>query len=410
MWLIRLAWVRRTAAFSLPAIHSSRLKQHADPHAHFALRFFLAAPFALADGGADFLSLQNRYTELFQDNQNAVVRVKAAYEATSPTEMSQVVIGTGFFISREGHVLTNASVVLNPDRIWVVHKGVEYAARMIGFDKATNLALLKVVTLPKNFFFIQISDNPTLPAPGTMLLRIGCPLELSPSPSYGMVSGVESRYGQHIFPCSLVRTNIPANPGDGGSPFLDLNGRLVGIQVGSISEAASTYILPVRAVMRVRDDLLFSGKVTDGWIGFEVALDTTVADGERVLIRKVIAGTPAEQAGMHAGDQIVQVGLYPVEDLDDLRNALFYTRVDEYVPVKLLRDGRSVEFNVRIAQRPVDADADASLVQPQSEPKPLLLPMPPKAAVPQQPVPQAPLHGPAQQNLPPTPAQAAPVR
>jgi S1-C subfamily serine protease len=310
------------------------------------------------------MALQKRLVEIYQENQNAVVRVKAAYESNNPADPSQIVVGTGFFISREGHVLTNASTVLNPDRIWVVFGGVEYAAKMIGYDKATNLALLKVITLPKNFAFIQIGDNPTLPPPGTMLLRIGSPLELAPSPSFGMVSGVESRFGQHVFPCVLIRTNIPAYPGDGGSPLIDLSGRLVGIQVGSLSEVGSTYILPARAALRVRDDLLFSGKVQDGWVGFDVMVDTSVAEGTRVLIRSAIAGTPAEQAGMRANDQIVQVGLYPIQDLDDLRNALFYSRVGEYVPIKLLRDGRMMEFNIRIATRPDDDGGDASLVQP----------------------------------------------
>ena len=339
----------------------------------------MTASLSEADGVAGFFALQDRLTELFQENSNAVVRVKAAYESDNPSEMSQVIVGTGFFISREGHVITNASVVMNPDRVWIVYKGIEYAARVIGVDKATNLSILKVATLPKNLKFIQIGDSSLLPLPGTILLRIGCPLELDPSPSFGMVTGVESRFGQHVFPCSLIRTNIPASPGDGGSPMLDLNGRLVGIQVGSLAEAASTYILPVRAVMRVRDDLLFSGKVSDGWIGFEVSLDTTVADGQRVLVRKAISGTPAEQVGMKPGDQIVRVGIYDVGDLDDLRNALFYARVGEYVPVRVLREGKAIEFTVRIAERPADADSDTGLVQSQNTPKPVpVLPDPGK--------------------------------
>ena len=363
-------------------------------------------PFALADGNGDFLALQNRFTELYQDNKDAIVRVKAAYESNNPGEMSQIVIGTGFFISREGHVMTNASAVLNPDRVWVVYKGVEYAARMIGVDKATNLALLKVATLPADFKFIQIGDNPVLPSPGTLLLRIGCPLELAPSPSYGMVSGVESRFGQHVFPCGLVRTTIPANPGDGGSPLLDLNGRLVGVQVGSLSEATSTYIMPVRAVMRVRDDLLFSGKVSQGWIGFEVMLDSTVANGQRVMVRNAIPGTPADEVGMKGGDQIVQIGIYQIDNLDDLRNALFYARVGEYVPIKVLREGKSVDFTVRIAERPKDADADIGLVQPQNEPKPIQLP--PKPA-PSQP-PSISMPAPSPSLSAPPPVHGAPAR
>jgi S1-C subfamily serine protease len=275
-------------------------------------------------------------------------------------------VGTGFFISREGHVLTNASAVINNDRVWVVYRDVEYAAKMIGYDRSTNLALLKLLTLPDSFPFIQIGDSPSLPPIGTSLLRIACPMDLAPSPATGLVSGQESRFGQHIFPCVLIRTSIPAGPGESGGAYLDLNGRLVGIQVGSLTELSSTYILPARAIMRVRDDLLFYGKVTDGWIGFDVRVETSVSEGKRILIRKVVDGTPAREAGIQAGDQLLQVGIYQVQDLDDLRNAMFYTRVGEYVPVRLRRNGVTLELSVRIAERPADADMEA---EPQQEPE-----------------------------------------
>ncbi|MBN1404369.1 MAG: trypsin-like peptidase domain-containing protein [Opitutales bacterium] len=312
--------------------------------------------------------MQRRVTELFRDNHDAVVKVKAAYQPRNPTELPQVIIGTGFFISREGHVLTNASAVMNNDRVWIVYGGVDYSAKMVGVDRSTNLALLKIITPPQDFPFIQISDDPTLPAPGTMLLRIACPMDLSPSPALGMISGQESRFGQHVFPCILLRTNIPAGPGESGGAYLDLNGRLVGIQVGSLTEINSSYILPARAVMRVRDDLLFYGQVASGWIGFDVTLDTSVAEGARVVINNVIEGTPAQQAGIQIGDQIMQVGIYAVKDLDDLRNALFYTRVGEYIPVKLSRKGQALELTVRIAERPPEADETEAMLPVPEEP------------------------------------------
>jgi serine protease Do len=275
--------------------------------------------------------------------------------------------------SKSDFLSVNASVVLDPDRIWVVHDGVDYAARMIGYDKATNIALLKCLTLPRDFTFIPIGDNAALPAPGTLLLRISSPLELSPSPSFGMITGQESRFGAHVFPCQLLRTSIPAGPGEGGAPVLDLSGRLVGVQVGALADIGSTYILPSRAAMRVRDDLLFSGRVSEGWIGFDLGQDSSVAEGTRVVIRNVIDGTPAKAAGMQAGDQIVQVGIYPVHDLDQLRNALFYTRVGEYVGVKIRRGPDTLEMNVRMALRPADerpAAPGQTLGQPEAQPAP----------------------------------------
>lgn len=314
---------------------------------------------------SDTLALQKRVVELFKEHRGAIVRVKAAYDSNAPTDTAQVIIGTGFFISREGHVLTNASVVLNPDRVWVVHEGVDYAAETIGVDPGTNMALLKLVTLPKRFNFLPLTDEPELPEAGTFLLRIGAPLELSPSPSFGMVSGVESRFGQHFFPCAHIRTTIPAGPGDGGAPYLDMNGRLVGIQVGSLTDINSTYLIPARAALRIRDDLLFSGKVTYGWIGFEVMEESSSATGAtKIILRLVMPDTPAEQAGIMPGDELLSVGGYQIRRVEDLRNAMFYARVGEYIGIRVRRDGEEQELTVRLASRP------ALEAQKQQEPPP----------------------------------------
>ncbi len=300
----------------------------------------------------DFLALQKRVVEIFNENKSAIVRVKAAYDSKSPADLPQIIVGTGFFISREGHILTNASIVLNPDRVWFVHEGVEYAAEQLGYDQGTNLALLKATTVPQQFSFLQLSGSSALPEPGTMIIRLGAPLELDPSPSIGIVSGIESRFAQHYFPCAHVRTTVPAGPGDGGAAFLDLNGRLLGIQVGSLSEISSTYVLPARAAQRIRDDLLFSGRVTYGWIGFEVKEESTVAGGPGLVVRLVEPETPAHEAGMLPGDQILQIGDYRIRRLEDLRNAMFYARIGEYVPVRIKRDEQTLEMTVRLVARP----------------------------------------------------------
>ncbi len=301
---------------------------------------------------SDFLSVQKRVIELFEEHKSAIVRVKAAYSAVKEGEKPEVIVGTGFFISREGHVLTNASIVYRPDRVWVEHRGVAFAARVIGEDPPSNLALLKLENVPSRFSFLPVADSSGMPTIGSMIVRLSAPLEFDPSPDLGLVSGQESRFGQRFFPCAYIRTNLPAGPGEGGAAFLDLDGRLVGIQVGSLPDIGSTYVLPARAALRIRDDLLFTGEVTYGWIGFEVREEVTVRTGKRVVLSIVMPDTPAAEVGMQPDDVLLQVGDFTVQTVDDLRNAVFYTRVGQYVRVRVLRDGEELSFNVRLAARP----------------------------------------------------------
>lgn len=291
-----------------------------------------------------------------------MVRIKAVYPPEKPQKegkeegknQPQVVIGSGFFISREGLIITNASIVLDPLRVWVEHDSIAYGAEVLGYDKRSNLAFLRTHTLPESFSFFHLLDRSELPSIGSFLLRLSMPLEFKASPSFGLASGYESRFAENFFPCLYIRTNISAGPGDGGSAFLDLSGRLVGIQVGSLPDVGSSYILPARAALRIRDDILFSGSVTYGWIGFEVDVQSSVRDGHRLLLSEVFPDTPAEEVGLLEGDLLRRIGDYKIRTLDDLRNAIFYTRVGQYVDVQVERNGEERLFNVRVAARPED--------------------------------------------------------
>ena len=303
-------------------------------------------------GNGEFLGLEDRITTLFEENKSALVRVKAIYPPKENEDIPQVVIGTGFFISREGLILTNASIVLNPLRVWVEHDDIAFSAEVIGHDERANIAFLRTHTLPDNFTFLHLVDSPELPNVGSFVLRFSMPLEFKASPSIGLVSGYESRFGERFFPCTYIRTSVPAGPGDGGSAFMDLSGRLLGIQVGSLPDVDSSYILPARAAMRIRDDLLFSGTVTYGWIGFEVEVQSSIEAGRRLVLSQVFDDSPAQSVGLMDGDVLRQIGDYPITVLDDLRNAMFYTRVGQYVDVLIQRNGETRRFNVKMAARP----------------------------------------------------------
>ncbi|HSH09635.1 MAG TPA: S1C family serine protease, partial [Oceanipulchritudo sp.] len=209
---------------------------------------------------SDFRGLEERIVSLFEDNQSALVRVKAIYPPKDDEEVPQVVIGSGFFISREGLILTNASIVYQPLRVWIEHNEIAYSAEVLGQDERSNVAFLRTHTLPESFNFLHLADSAELPRVGSFVLRIGMPLEFNASPNLGIVTGFESRFGDRFFPCNYIRTSIAAGPGDGGSAYFDLAGRLLGIQVGSLPDLGASYILPARAALRIRDDILFSGQ------------------------------------------------------------------------------------------------------------------------------------------------------
>lgn len=338
-----------------------------------------ACPPAFAN--ADFATLEDRLVSLFSENKSAMVRVKAVYppegedtntENTEAEAMPQVVIGSGFFISREGLIITNASIVYEPLRVWVEHNQIAYGAEVLGIDRRSNIAFLRTHSLPQEFSFFHLADKADLPPVGSLLLRISMPLEFGASPNFGMVAGYESRFGERFFPCTYIRTTIPAGPGDGGSAYIDLAGRLLGVQVGSLPDVGSSYILPARAALRIRDDILFSGTVTYGWMGFEVDVESSIDNGREVVLSDVFEGSPAELVGLIEGDVLLQIGDYPIDSLDALRNAMFYTRVGQYVDVRVSRQGEVRRFSVKIDSRPEDEPME--VVEP-APPEPPIQPI-----------------------------------
>jgi S1-C subfamily serine protease len=318
-----------------------------------------------AVGDISLQTFEERLVTLFEENRSAMVRVKAVYppkEDENGEEIPQVVIGSGFFISREGLILTNASIVFEPLRVWIEHKQIAYSAEVIGMDERSNIAFLRTHTLPEAFSFFHLADRADLPPTGSFAIRLSMPLEFEASPTFGMVSGYESRFGERFFPCTYIRTTIPSGPGDGGSAYLDLSGRLIGIQVGSLPDVGSSYILPARAALRIRDDVLFSGMVTYGWIGFEIEQQSSIRNGREVVLSEIFPDSPAQAAGLMAGDVLQRIGDYSIESLDDLRNAMFYTRVGQFVDVRVLRGGENRRFSVKVDARP--ADEPMQVVEP----------------------------------------------
>ena len=319
--------------------------------------FGLIAP-VLSGSVADF---QERIYDVFEENEGAVVRIKAAILVDDESLDEPKVtlrVGTGFFISREGHILANASVVHQAQRVWFEHDSVAFAAEKVGTDLGTNVALLRAVSLPPEFHYIPLSESIGISRIGLQVMSISYTLDFSPAPGLGMVTGHESSFGPRVFPTTYMRTSIPAYPGEGGAPVFDLNGRLIGMKVASLPEIGSSYVIPTNAAVRIRDDLLFSGEVRYAWLGIEVSEKADSQLGRWVEVDTVAAEGPADQAGMKEGDKMISVGEFPINRINDLREASFFSRVGQFVDIRVKREGEELRLSLRLVARPDDDEED----------------------------------------------------
>ncbi|HQU08400.1 MAG TPA: S1C family serine protease, partial [Opitutales bacterium] len=283
----------------------------------------------------DYAALQRRSVELFNQYDASVVRVRATgveYNPAAQGAKETVRVGTGFFISTEGHVLTTATVAQGARSVWVEHRGRPYAARVLGADARTNIALLKVYELPELFVAIPLVPIAKKPEVGSMVWSLSCPLDLNPTPALGLFCAAEGNFGPRMFPTYYWRVDVASGPGEGGAPVLDLQGRLMGVVVAAVPEIRSSYILPVEAISRIRDELLFDGQVDYGYMGLEVEEKPDLIRGRRIFVSQVIHGGPAEDAGVQVGDELLRIGDYPINSLADVRSASFFVRIGQCVP------------------------------------------------------------------------------
>jgi serine protease Do len=309
--------------------------------------------FALAASG-DAMALQQRLLDVYEANKDAVVRVKAAYVQGEVDDKTQVMlrVGTGFFISKEGHVLVSASRAAGASRVWIEYNEQSYAAEPLGHDRTTNVSLLRVIEPPETFSIIKLDAAQPLPAVGSVAIAITCPLDFGPTPVMGLFTGIEKKLGGKVFPTSYIRTSIPVDGGQGGCPILDLNGRFIGMSVASIEELNGSFSLPVDALARVRDDLLFSGKIIYGWMGFEVTSELHEDNTDGVYLSQVVDDAPAAEAGMQAGDRLVSIGGREINDVFDVPGAIFFTRANQFTPVEVYRGGELLKLSVKALPRP----------------------------------------------------------
>ena len=305
----------------------------------------------------DFSAIQRRVSSIFAENSRGVFRIVGAHSTYDEKgELQNLQIhGTGCFISREGHILTSSTVVLNSDRTWFKYEGINYSCELIGVEQSSKLALLKANNLPEDFVFFIPEPNQVLPEVGSMAVMISCPLDFEPSPALTMIAGADTSFATTKFPTTQLRINSITRGGEGGAPLIDFNGRFLGILTSTTPpEIGYSYVLPARAVLRVRDDLLFAGKFIHGWIGIDIQARSTIRDGRQIYLTSILPDSPADKAGLLSDDILVRMGDFNIQTFSDVSNAMFFARAGQFLDVQVFRDGVLQDFTVKVTERPED--------------------------------------------------------
>jgi serine protease Do len=293
-------------------------------------------------------------------------------------------LGSGFIVDAKGYIITNFHVVEKADKIYVKlstdpdTQDLGRPARVIGTDKATDLAVIKIDTstpLPT----VKLG-NSDIAAVGDWVEAIGSPFALSQTVTAGIISaknrtidpGASGQF-QHF-----IQTDAAINPGNSGGPLLNMNGEVIGVNTAIFTQSAGYqgigFAMPSNTVVQVYNDLISpSHKVTRGSIGIQFreglsgAVNRVYGFKNGVLVQEVTPGGPADKAGLKAGDIIVTIDGRNIKDGNDLVDEIASRRPGSTVRIGYMRDGKQADTTVTIGDRD-KVFAELGNVQPEANP------------------------------------------
>jgi Do/DeqQ family serine protease len=277
--------------------------------------------------------------------------------------------GSGFFIDRDGHILTNYHVIKDADKISVILGDEldqdEYRAEIIGYDRHTDIAVIQVdKDLSRAVVDLGDSDKMLI---GDWVMAVGTPFgELAGTVTVGVVSA-KGRTDLRIVNGladyqDYIQTDASINFGNSGGPLVNLRGEAIGINTAiNPSGQGIGFAIPINMAKRVINQIIAEGRVQYGFIGIILdELNKTLAKGlglevERgIYVREVRSGTPAERAGLQHGDVIIEFDGKPVRDDQRFRLMVGSTPVGSTVPMVIVRDNKEIDLDISIAERPDD--------------------------------------------------------
>jgi Do/DeqQ family serine protease len=323
----------------------------------------------------------------------AVVRIDAAREVPSTTEfpynhpffrrffgqeMPQAPekvergTGSGFILSADGRVLTNAHVVEGAERVKVTLKdGQVYEGQVVGVDPMTDVAVVKINA--QDLPVVALGQSDSL-LPGEWAIAIGNPLGLDNTVTVGIISALgrsSSEVGVPDKRVKFIQTDAAINPGNSGGPLLNARGEVIGVNTAIRADAQGLgFAIPIQTAQRIAEQLFSQGKIEHPYLGIHMVtltpevqqellktneLPFTLKADQGVLIIRVMDNSPALQAGLKPGDIIASVGGLTVKSAADVQEQVEISQIGEALTLEIRRDQQTLTLAVRPAPFPNQA-------------------------------------------------------
>jgi serine protease Do len=292
----------------------------------------------------------------------------------APDEEQQRGVGSGFIISSDGFVMTNAHVVDGADEVYVTLPDKrEFKAKIIGADKRTDVAVVKIdgSGLPA----VKVGDVGKLRV-GEWVMAIGSPFGLENTVTAGIVSAKARDTGEFV---AFIQTDVAINPGNSGGPLVNMRGEVVGVNSQILSRSGGfmgvSFAIPMDEAMRVADQLRATGRVVRGRIGVQigevtkdVAESLGLGKATGALVRSVEEGGPAAAAGVEPGDIITRFDGKTVERSSDLPRLVGGTKPGSKSTIQVFRRGSTRDLNVAVAE--IEPERTRRAAAPENKPAP----------------------------------------
>lgn len=275
-------------------------------------------------------------------------------------------LGSGFIITPNGYVLTNHHVIDNADEVFVrLTDNREFKAKVIGSDKRTDVALLKIDgdALP----YLKTGKSANIKA-GEWVLAIGSPFALENTVTAGIVSAKARDTGDYL---PLIQTDVAVNPGNSGGPLINMAGEAIGINSQIYSRSGGymgiSFAIPIDEALRVTEQLKKNGKVTRGQIGIQVgeitdetATALNLSNKQGALVVRVEGGSAAEKAGLEAGDIILKFNDQTIDKISELPRLVGDTSPGTTVRLSVWRKGKTISLPVTVSTMNAETRAAGS--------------------------------------------------
>ena len=275
--------------------------------------------------------------------------------------------GSGIIFDESGYILTNNHVVAGRDEIKVhLYDERTYDARLIGTDSKTDVAVIKIDAPDLHALKLANSDEVQV---GDWVIAVGAPFGLTQTVTHGIVSatGRTRVEGVSILYQNFIQTDAAINPGNSGGPLLNLFGEVVGVNTAIATHgegnAGIAFTIPSNMARNVAEQLISSGEVARGWLGISMRIEPLTDEfveifklprPRGVLIERVLADSPAQQAGIQVEDVIVAVNGEAVSGPDYFRSVIADLGPNESTTIRVIRDGKETEVSVRLARQPAN--------------------------------------------------------